>query len=232
MQRASEAEVDRLQGVYRGYMRRVAGRWDSGNRGNAAILAELEQHVADVLAAGGLLPLGERTILDIGCGYGHFLRFLQSLGATPARLHGVDLLPERVERARLTSPELDIQVANAEQLPFTDGSVDLVLLFSVFTSILDERMRMAVAAETRRVLSRGGSILWYDFRFDNPRNPNVKGMRRADVARCFPGAAVELRTVTLLPPLARRLGRLTPALYPRLAALPFLRTHLIGLIQP
>jgi len=37
--------------------------------------------------------------------------------------------------------------------------------------------------------------------------------------------------VTLLPPLARRLGPATPLAYPVLAALPPLRSHLIGLLR-
>jgi hypothetical protein len=41
----------------------------------------------------------------------------------------------------------------------------------------------------------------------------------------------QLETITLLPPLARRLGFLTGWLYPTLAAVPWLRTHYIGLLN-
>ena len=223
-------EVERLQSVYREYMPRVAGRWAPRNPGNEAILAELERRLVAILLAQPGPALAERRILDVGCGYGHFLGLLARLGAPPSSLHGVDLLAERIEEARSRHPQIDFRVGNAERLPYPDGAFDLVLLFSVFTSILDPRMRAAVAAEVTRVLEPGGAILWYDFRFDNPRNPNVRGIGRREVARIFPGRAGRLRSVTLLPPLARRLGRLTPALYPALAAVPPLRSHYLGLL--
>ena len=73
-------------------------------------------------------------------------------------------------------------------------------------------------------------MVWYDFRRDNPRNPNVRGVRKAAIEKLFPGFEMRLQTVTLLPPLARRLGKLTPVLLPVLTRVPFLRTHLLGLL--
>jgi hypothetical protein len=73
-------------------------------------------------------------------------------------------------------------------------------------------------------------VLWYDFRYDNPRNPNVRGITKRHVEALFPGFYMCLHTITLLPPLARRLGRLTPVLYPVLIAIPPLRTHYLGVL--
>jgi ubiquinone/menaquinone biosynthesis C-methylase UbiE len=145
----------------------------------------------------------------------------------------VDLLPDRIEEARERYPDLRFIPANAEALDFPDASFDLVLFFTVFSSILDAGMRARVAREAGRVLRPGGAVLWYDFRVDSPSNPNVRGIRRDAVLDLFPGYDASLRSVTLLPPLARRLGALTRALYPALAALPFLRTHWAGvLVKP
>jgi SAM-dependent methyltransferase len=227
----SRPEVERLLTVYREYMPTVAARWDPGNRGNAAILSELEGRATAVLAAGGRVPLDGESVLDVGCGYGHFLGVLASLGADPSRLHGIDLVPERVEAARHRHPGIDFRVGNGAELPFEDGAFDLVLLFSVFTSILDPAMRRGLAAEVTRVLRVGGAILWYDFRYDSPRNPNVRGVGRAEIDRHFPGWPRRLETMTLLPPLARRLGPLTPTLYRALGAVPLLRSHYIGLLE-
>jgi hypothetical protein len=105
------------------------------------------------------------------------------------------------------------------------SSLDMVLLFTVFSSILDHRMAENVATEVRRVLKPGGAVLWYDFRYDNPSNPHTRGMTKRHIRRLFPGFTLNLRTITSLPPLARRLGRATSWLYPVLAAGPFLRTH-------
>ena len=68
-----------------------------------------------------ILQLETIRFLDIGCGTGNFLRFMLSLGAVPENLHGIDLIPLRIERARKFSPaELDLQVGNAMSLPFPD----------------------------------------------------------------------------------------------------------------
>lgn len=87
-----------------------------------------------------------------------------------------------------------------------------------------------VAAEVQRLLKAGGAVVWYDFRYNNPYNPHVRGMTKGHIQQLFPTFTFHLRTITLLPPLARRLGALTPLLYSRLARLPILRTHYLGLL--
>lgn len=217
--------------VYREYRPTVSQRWRPDNRGNAAILAELERRVESVLREAHLLPLAGLKILDVGCGYGHFLGLCQGLGAAPSDLHGVDLLPERIEEARARHPDYDLTIGNGEELPYGNETFDLVLLFSVLSSILDLRVQANLAAEAKRVLRPGGAILWYDLRYDNPSNPHVRGLSRRDVEHLFPGLLPALATMTLMPPLARRLGFFTGLLYPVLTRLPFLRTHQIGLLR-
>jgi ubiquinone/menaquinone biosynthesis C-methylase UbiE len=119
---------------------------------------------------------------------------------------------------------------NAEQLHFEDATFDLVLLFTVFSSILDGRMACNVASEVCRVLKPGGAVVWYDFRYNSPANRNVRRITRATIQAIFPDFDLHLRTVTVLPPLARRLGRLTPTLYTIFASIPILRTHYLGLL--
>lgn len=224
-------EVERIARAYRGYEEsQAAERWSLANRGNRAALDERKRVIRNRLAARGWLPLGARRVLEVGCGTGAELARLIDLGADPRRLVGVDLLEDRVEAARAAHPELDLRIANAEHLEFADGEFDLVLALTLFSSIKDAAMARNVANEIVRVLKPGGAVIWYDFRYDNPRNPNVIGMKESDVRALFPGLRFDLTTVTLLPPLARRLGLLTPALYPVLAAAPPLRTHLAGLL--
>ncbi len=169
-------------------------------------------------------------MLEVGCGTGGTLAGLLELEARPEDLYGVDLLADRIATAKQSYPGINFQCANAEQLDFPDSSFDLVLLFTVFSSILDVRMAQNAANEVSRVLLPGGAVLWYDFRYDNPRNPNVRGMKLKRIRGLFPGMGVHLRSLTPLPPIVRRLSRLTPLLYPLLAALPPLRTHYIGLL--
>jgi SAM-dependent methyltransferase len=218
--------------VYAWYERdeRVGTRWAGRNAGNRAIGRERVRVLQGVLRDHGLLPLAGRDILDVGCGAGRALAELLRWGASRDTLHGIDLLPVEVERARRTLPGVDVCEGNAEQLPFDDASFDVVTLFTVFTSILDDDMQRNVAREVHRVVRPGGSVAWYDFRVANPYNRNVRGMSRAAIRRLFPGWALDLRPLTLLPPLARRLGPATPVLYPALTRLPFLLTHYAGLV--
>lgn len=229
---ATDQEVERLEEVYRQYRESdtIRVQWSETNPGNRAIVGERTRMLAQMLRRAGLLPLANRRILDIGCGSGKVLgSFLQS-GALPENLYGIDLLPDRIEAAKQNFPDIHFQQANAEQLDFRDASFDLVLLFTVFTSILDDRMARAVAEEVRRVLRAGGAVVWYDFRYNNPRNRHVRGMTKDAIGALFPDFALHLRPTTVLPPLARRLGVLTPVLYPALSTIPFLRTHYLGLL--
>jgi len=66
----------------------------------------------------------------------------------------------------------------------------VVSQFTLFTSILSEPMKNRMAAEMIRVLKPGGVILWYDFRFNNPRNQNVRGIESPEITSLFPGCSV------------------------------------------
>jgi len=226
-------EIARVRRVYRGYAERGRGarEWAADQPGNRAMVAERTRVLAGMLLQAGRLPLGDRRVLDLGCGDGEVLAGLVRWGAVPGRLTGIDVQPDAVARAHARWPALCFDVADATAVPYRDASFDLVLSFTLFTSILDDGVARRVAGEARRVLRPGGALLWYDFRVGNPWNPHVRGMSRRRIHALFPGWHPTLRLVTLLPPLARRLHALAPVLYPALAALPPLRTHWVGLLE-
>jgi ubiquinone/menaquinone biosynthesis C-methylase UbiE len=229
----TRTEVDRLRLVYQRYA--ASGfresKWSSANPGNHAREVERERVTHQILERSDLLPLTHRRILDLGCGTGDQLGRLADWGAKPENLFGVDLIPERIRAAQQSFPQINFQLANAESLPFADASFDLVLAFTVFTSILDHQMSVNIGREISRVLVPGGGVLWYDFRINNPANKYVRGVSRRQIKRLFPDFRTDLESISLFPPLARRLGVLTDALYAPLASLPFLRTHLLGLLR-
>lgn len=223
-------EVARLGVVYDEY-RRVGAKWRLTNAGNRAILAERRLATRSALSECGLLPLAGRRVLEVGSGVGGELAWLLELGARPEDLVGVDLLADRVAEARIEHPDLRFEVADGQRLEFPKAAFDLVLALTLFSSILDPVRRSAVAAEMRRLLRPGGAILWYDVRVGNPRNANLLAMTRAELERLFPTMRVKARSITVAPPLARRLGPLSGPLYPILATIPVLRSHLIATIQ-
>src|SRR5437773_3863291 len=220
-------EADRIAAAYENLEERAGRRWDPANQGNQAILAERRRRTARVLQGAGFVPLTGRRVLEVGSGSGAELAWLRELGAEPSNLIGVDLLEDRVGAARKAFPDVDVRQGNAEHLEFGAGEFDLVLAITVFSSILDRGMARNVASEMVRVLGPDGALLWYDVRYDSVSNRNVRAVTAARVKQLFPSLQGGLESVTLLPPLARRLGALTGGAYPVLSQIRPLRSHLL-----
>jgi SAM-dependent methyltransferase len=110
-------------------------------------------HEDDVLPAfHRLLPDAPVGTLDLGCGEGRVTRELRDRGYEAV---GVDIAPGLIELAQKRDPGGDYRVAHAEELPFADGSFELVVAFNVLMSV-DEPAR--ALAETARVLADGGRL--------------------------------------------------------------------------
>lgn len=209
-------DTDRVASAYAGYEASPGKRraWDAGNPGNAAIRDEL---AAAVL---GAVDVGRGELLDAGCGPGWWLTRLRLAGVPAERLHGLDLLPDRVRRAAAAVPGAAVQAGDLRALPYEEGRFAAVFLFTVLSSMGSRESVAAAVTEARRVLAPGGALVMWEPRLPNPRNRNTRVVGARDL-----GPGVESTTLTLLPWLARRLGSRTAALYPRLAAVPVLRTH-------
>jgi 2-polyprenyl-6-hydroxyphenyl methylase / 3-demethylubiquinone-9 3-methyltransferase len=106
----------------------------------------------------GIDPHG-KTALDVGCGGGLLAEEFARLGC---RVTGVDPSTESLETARqhASSEGLDIDYAAAtgEQLPFEDGSFDVVYCCDVLEHVSDLQQ---VLDESARVLRPGG-VYMYD----------------------------------------------------------------------
>ena len=139
------------------------------NPGHQFIAQQRERRLLDLSRRYGFAALQSKSILEVGCGTGQWLRDFVKWGAQPEKLAGIDLLADRLSTAQqLCPPGVRIQCADAAQLPFADAVFDLVFQSTVFTSILDSELRHRVAAEMMRVLKRDGVIVWYDYHLNNP----------------------------------------------------------------
>jgi ubiquinone/menaquinone biosynthesis C-methylase UbiE len=224
------AETERLK---KAYARRQCGDLYSWfNPAYLFIMQERERRIIRLFKELGVTSLETQKILEVGCGRGHWLGELVKWGAQPGNLTGVDILSNSLAAARtLMASKVGIVQANAVFLPFPAASFDLVLQSMAFTSILDAAMKQQVAGEMLRVVKPQGFILWYDFHVDNPWNADVKGVRKEEIHRLFPGCRIKLRRITLAPPLSRLLAPYSYLLCYLLEKLRLLNTHYLGIIR-
>ena len=109
---------------------------------------------AKLVKRAGVRP-GQR-VLDVACGTGVVSVTAARLGA---RVTGLDLTPELLDRARenarIAGVEVDWHEGDVEKLPFGDAAFDIVL--SEFGHIFAPRPEVALG-EMLRVLKPGGTI--------------------------------------------------------------------------
>jgi SAM-dependent methyltransferase len=180
----------------------------------------------------GLAPVADKHLLEIGCGSGsNLLEFLR-LGFQPENLVGIELLEDRAVIARHRLPNATkIRCGDASDLSVEIGLFDVVLQSTVFTSLLDDAFQHKLADRMWTLTKPGGGVLWYDFIYNNPRNPDVRGVPIRRIRALFPHGKIKVWRLTLAPPISRRVTRIHPSLYSLLNALPFLRTHVLCWIR-
>jgi SAM-dependent methyltransferase len=163
---------------------------------------------------------------------GRSLSQLLDLGFRPENLVGVELIEHYLHIARTKVPEGVTWIhGNALDARLPMSGFDIVYQSTVFSSILSAEFRRLLAARMWRLVRPGGGILWYDFTYDNPSNPDVRGVTCEEVRALFPGAKQDGRRVTLAPPLGRFACRFHPKFYGLLNAVPALRTHYLCWIE-
>jgi SAM-dependent methyltransferase len=193
---------------------------------------ERERALIRWIAAAGMSPVGTKSVLEIGCGSGSNLLTLMHLGFSPERMVANELLPDRAREARLRLPQA-IHVVQGDALECDLGGerFDVVLQSTVFSSLLDDGFQQRLADRMWSLVQPGGGVLWYDFIYNNPSNPDVRGVSVSRIRTLFPNGNLTMWRVTLAPPISRRVTRIRPSLYAVFNALPFLRTHVLCWIR-
>lgn len=226
-----DEDLDRIRKTYARYAREGRSRlWDPANRGYARMTGDRDATLVELFRQ-SLPTEGPRRVLDLGCGDGRLTGVIRDAKVPVDLWVGVDLDPVSVATATAAHPWAVFAEGSADRLPFPRGHFDVVAAVTLFSSLPSAELERGVASEIERVTRPGGSLVWYDLRYDNPWNPDVHGLSRNRIGEIFSGWGGELRTLTLLPPIARRLGPLVPIGYPLLHAIPALRSHLIGALH-
>jgi ubiquinone/menaquinone biosynthesis C-methylase UbiE len=228
---SAKAEEARIRAAY-GRREKDDARYSWFNSAYQFMVQQRERRLLAVLCRCEFADLQNKTILEVGCGTGQWLRDFVKWGARPENITGIDLLEDRVSRARyLCPPAVGIQCASAAQLPFPNERFDIVLQSTVFTSILDTDLRQQTAMEMIRVVKLDGMILWYDYHVDNPWNKDVRGVKRQEIYQLFANCRIDLERITLLPSLARALAPYSYLMCYLLEKFPPLCTHYLGVIR-
>ncbi len=201
------------------------------NPGHLFMAQQLEKALIRSFRRYQLDQLGGKKILDVGCCVGGRLRELVRYDARQENLYGIDLLPNAIEEARRIGSNINFECSNAEALSFDNESFDIVMQFTMFSSILDDRMKGNAAKEMLRVLKPDGIILWYDYFVSKPSNRDVKGVGKREITKLFPNCTFDFNKVTLAPLIARAIAPHSFLLCYLLEKIPFLRTHYLVVIK-
>jgi SAM-dependent methyltransferase len=130
----------------------------------------------------------DETVLDIGCGVGRLTRVL---AARAARVQGIDVSAEMLERARgnlAACGNVTLHLGDGRSLaPIADESVDGVVSLVVFQHIPDPAITLGYVREIGRVLRAGG---WAAFQVSN--DPDIH-------ARDYPKAPLKDRLLRRAP---------------------------------
>jgi SAM-dependent methyltransferase len=94
-----------------------------------------------------------RSILEVGCGTGHWLAAVDERAAMVA---GVEPSAPMLARARAAAPRARLVRGRAEALPWADATFDRVFCVNALHHFVD---RVGFFAEARRVLTTGGGLL-------------------------------------------------------------------------
>jgi SAM-dependent methyltransferase len=131
---------------------------------------------------------GDR-VLDVACGTGAVAQVaLERAGAT-GTVAGLDLSAEMLAVARRKLPDLDLREGRAEELPFGDGTFDVVLCQFGLMFFVD---RAQALREMLRVLRDGGRmavVVWDSLE----RSPGYAALTDIVEARLGPEAGAPIR---------------------------------------
>jgi len=151
--------------------------------------ASIFESMASPLLKGANLKPGQK-VLDVACGIGIPSLIVAEKVAPHGLVVGIDLAPGMIEKARSRAGEkglknIEFREADAENLPFEDGSFDVVLCHLGLIHFTD---RMKALKEMGRVLRPDGDLaisVW-----STPDRTRVIGIVSKCVATLWPAAVV------------------------------------------
>jgi SAM-dependent methyltransferase len=126
-------------------------------------------------------------ILNVGCGAGRETIALHEMGY--CNTIGIDCTKELLDVARQQAKDknlsIEFRLANAGELPFPDGSYDVITLFAnIYGHVTPRIVRVNTLREFKRCLKSGGLILLEGTSLYN-RLPHCAAIRLLEMGRAF-----------------------------------------------
>lgn len=123
----------------------------------------LQEAIVSVLKSISLDELEKfDNFLDLGCGQGQWMSFLNQLFFAKAKPYGIDLSPYQIEKLQLTFPEYKVECTSMTTLPYPNHFFNLVTAFTSFMFIASEEELSKTFSESNRVLKEGGYLMIED----------------------------------------------------------------------
>jgi ubiquinone/menaquinone biosynthesis C-methylase UbiE len=103
----------------------------------------------------------EERILDYGCGYGRITEILFKKGYI--NIIGVDSSGEMIRRAGLEHPHISLQKTEGSKLSYPNSTFGAVVICAVLTCLPEQKQKVDVLSEIKRVLRPGGILHLVEF---------------------------------------------------------------------
>lgn len=138
---------------------------------------EIYNRIADQFSSTRKHPWGEfelfeplvkdnDAVLDVGCGNGRLGEFLTD---HKIQYHGHDISRKLIEHAEKKCPRGTFSVGEASQLPYPNGTFNVVFLVATLHHIPSHALRKKVIREAYRVLKNGGTLIMTEWNLWNSR---------------------------------------------------------------
>src|SRR5262245_24165235 len=90
-------------------------------------------------------------VLDVGCGFADYYAYLEEQRCKVSYT-GIDLVPELIERARRSHPDIELQVRDLQADPVTPGSFDYVVCSQTFNLRFGDESNSPLIEEMMRLM--------------------------------------------------------------------------------
>jgi ubiquinone/menaquinone biosynthesis C-methylase UbiE len=142
----------------------------------AKLFAETRKYLWDDLKPLSKYAKDNFKILDLGCGSGRLYHLFEEFQGVD--YVGVDQSEGQIEIAKEKFPELDFQVAEMKELPFTDNEFDIIYCIATFHHLPDEASRIKSLNEMKRVLKTGGQIIMTNWNLNSKTTKKMVEKRK------------------------------------------------------